>query len=192
MNELPLSQSVKKATQQNHEDVESLLLPVLNAIRSKEDYAAILKMFYGYFTPLEEKINKFITPAELPDINERRKASAIEHDLGNLPISFTAIPRCTLLPSLASTAQAFGALYVLEGSTLGGKMIARMLAKNKPYPIPEEALSFFSGYGEATGPKWKAFLQQLNLQHEKEDVVQAADETFLHLKGWMQQCFQHD
>ncbi|UOQ78251.1 hypothetical protein MUN84_06595 [Hymenobacter sp. 5516J-16] len=44
-------------------------------------------------------------------------------------------------------------MYVLEGSTLGGQVIARQLAKAN---IPARA--YFSGHAEQTGPLWKTFV----------------------------------
>lgn len=170
-----------------HEAVEAVLLPRLTSIQSSRDYAAILAMFYGYFQPLESSIQHYITPTRLPDIRERRTAGAVLHDLAAIGHDDEPLPLCESLPVIENTAQAFGALYVLEGSTLGGKMIAKMLLKNAALNITPGALSFFSGYKEETGSKWKAFLEALNKQEEPAQVVQAANETFYHLKGWMQQ-----
>ncbi len=189
---LPASVIVKEATQKLHSEVEAMLLPKLSSIKNVADYAAILRTFYGYYYPLESSIGQFITPSCLPDINERRKAVAILHDLNGIENSSTEIPLCTDLPKIGNTNHALGALYVLEGSTLGGKMIARMLLKNSAVPIPEEALTFFSGYREETGSKWKAFLQVLNQQEETDAIVKAANETFYYLKGWMQHTLSND
>jgi heme oxygenase len=148
-------------------------------------------MFYGYFHPLEIKIQAHIGATQLVDIGERRKAGAILHDLARLSFSDNNIPECLRLPGINSVAEAFGALYVLEGSTLGGKMIAKMLLKKEALSIPENALTFFTGYGEQTGPKWKSFLAVFNQQEKTSAVVRTANDTFLHLKSWMQHSLYH-
>ncbi|WP_121354685.1 biliverdin-producing heme oxygenase [Flavisolibacter nicotianae] len=183
---------IKETTRTLHEEVEQLLLPQLTTIKNPGDYGSILKMFYGYFQPLENLIHQYITKEELPDIADRRKAAAIRNDLNAIGDSEIAWQSCTHLPRLQNTAQAFGALYVLEGSTLGGKMIAKMLLKNAAFSTCENALTFFSGYGEDTGNKWKTFLDVLNRQENAGDVVHGANETFLYLKRWMQHCFSHE
>ena len=182
---------VKDLTKTVHEEVEQLLLPRLTAIQNQDDYAAILKMFYGYFYPLEKIVQSHISPSELPDVTERRQAASIVKDLQAIGHGENQIALCTQLPQIEKTAQAAGALYVLEGSTLGGKVIVKMLRRNKGAAVPENALRFFEGYGEETGNKWKAFLQFLNRQENTNDVVAAANETFLYLKYWMQHTLYH-
>ena len=192
MNAVPLAAMIKDSTKTVHEDVEQLLLPHLASVQNTADYAAILKMFYGYFLPLEKMIEAFITQAILPDMTERRKASAIMHDLSAIGQEVEALSLCTHLPQIENAAQAIGALYVLEGSTLGGKMIAKMLRKNEALSLTDDKLTFFSGYGEETGNKWRTFLLVLNEQEDSSDVVKGANETFFYLKCWMQQSFSHD
>jgi heme oxygenase (biliverdin-IX-beta and delta-forming) len=181
-----LSGLVKNETQKVHEEVEAILLPALTSIRTTDDYAIILKMFYGYFQPIEKSIEQFLHTGILPDLAERRKASSLLEDLRQLGHATDNLPLCTELPSINDSATAFGALYVLEGSTLGGKHIAKMLAKNAA--VPEGATRFFSGYGEQTGSRWKAFLEVFNRQPGGEAVIASANQTFYLLKGWMQQA----
>ncbi|RJK93753.1 heme oxygenase [Vallicoccus soli] len=56
------------------------------------------------------------------------------------------------LPPLAGTGGALGALYVSEGSTLGGQVVARHL-QGSGVPVP----SVLRPYGGATGPRWQAY-----------------------------------
>lgn len=183
-NHTHLAGLVKNVTQKEHEEVEAILLPALTSIRTTEDYATILKMFYGYFYPIETSIENFLPLDLLPDLAERRKASTLLEDLHRLGQATDILPICKKLPSISNPAQAFGALYVLEGSTLGGKQIAKMLAKNPA--VPEGTTRFFSGYGEQTGSRWKSFVQVFNQQSDGEAVIASANETFYLLKGWMQ------
>lgn len=191
LNALPLSAMVKDSTKTLHEEVEQLLLPRLMEIRDRDDYAVVLKMFYGFFYPLETKLPLYISETDLLDFSERRKTSSVLLDLQAIDHSIEHLSLCSSLPQIQSKAQAFGVLYVLEGSTLGGKMIAKMLRKNNASAVPDDALHFFSGYGEDTGNKWKTFLQALNNQAQPADVITAANETFLHLKHWMQHTLYH-
>ena len=81
-----------------------------------------------------------------------------------------------------------GALYVLEGSTLGGRYIAGMLVQQYP-ALQLQQLQFFTGYGARTGLMWTSFLERLNKFAVEEEAVRqmasAANQTFLHLKLWL-------
>lgn len=184
VSESPLSATVKAATAALHAELENLMRPRLSSIKSGEDYAALLKMFFGFYGPLENSIHRHITQDLLPDIHGRQKTSLLQEDLNTLGLDTQQIPICFSLPQINNSAAAFGALYVLEGSTLGGRIITRMLLQNDA--VPREALRFFSGYGEATGGKWKTFLQALNSQAQQPETITGANDTFYYLKNWMQ------
>ena len=187
INALPLAALVKDATQQCHAAVEEILLPQLSSLQRREEYAALLHMFYGYYYPLEESIARQLTSRQLPDIAERRKADSILTDLKAIGQPTDNQLFCRNLPTVQSCAQAFGALYVLEGSTLGGTYITKMLLQNKNLSLPPEAVSFFAGYRGQTGTKWKTFLEVFNRQTDADTVIKSANDTFNHLKSWMQQ-----
>jgi heme oxygenase (biliverdin-IX-beta and delta-forming) len=116
------AQVVKKETAFLHQEVEQILIRCLNEIKSLEDYAAILQCFYSYYLPIEQAIQQHVSSSILPDIEKRRTALLIADDLAflGMPIDETT---GAASPQIKSMAQAFGVLYVLEGSTLGGKMI---------------------------------------------------------------------
>ena len=188
-----VAQVVKKETAFLHQEVEQLFLPKLNAIQSPEDYAAILQTFYSFFHPVEEKIQQYLTPGVLPDIAKRRTALLIVDDLAYLGMPISLLP-CTALPQITDSTQAFGAMYVLEGSTLGGRMIAKMLAKNQKLSIPPVAMNFFSGYKDETGKMWTRFVEVLNQQKDADTIVHSANQTFYYLKNWMQEtlCYESE
>lgn len=58
-------------------------------------------------------------------------------------------------------AEALGAAYVLEGSMLGGVVIARM-AERRLGLDPEHGGSFFAGHGRDTARSWTAFCAALD------------------------------
>jgi heme oxygenase len=185
----PLTALLKAKTAQTHAALEEELLPHLHGIRSVKDYSKILKVFYGFFKPLEMAIEPFLGTHQLRDWHLRRKANFIQQDLAYLEEARGPFPFATDLPSINNTASAFGALYVLEGSTLGGRHITRMIQQS----LPEAAggIQFFSGYGEATSTMWKTFQGALNSfaadNVTQEIVIAAADETFIKFGLWIQQ-----
>lgn len=159
-----------------HQQLEKIVISRLKAIKTDKDYAEFLTLFYSYFNKLEQAIAPFITDEMLPDRLERRNSSYLANDiidLGENPVQLTGIE----LPVIDNAAKAFGALYVMEGSIMGGPIIIQILAK---YGVTK-GISFFSGYGPETGKKWNAFIDALNTNLSAKhhpDAINAAVETF--------------
>jgi heme oxygenase len=77
-----------------------------------------------------------------------------------------------------------GALYVLEGSTLGGRVIGRHIAAT--HGLTGEGLAYYAGHGTRTGAMWSAFRARLDgFDGEGEAVVAAANETFDAMRVWL-------
>ncbi|WP_293787845.1 biliverdin-producing heme oxygenase [uncultured Pedobacter sp.] len=174
-----LSTNIKEATKTAHQNLEKQVVLKLKAIRNHADYADLLKHFYAYFSHIEQTIKPYITGSVLPDYEQRRNSAYIKADILELGSDISEIPYTTV-PKIENTVQALGALYVLEGSIMGGSIIVKMLEKvgvNK-------GVSFFSGYGEATGKMWGNFITVLNEQakteQEEEQAIKAANGTFEH------------
>ena len=147
------------------------------------DTARFLAAMYGVVRPYEARLraqSAAFGPAwELP---RRYRADLILADLPRLGYPATP-PDCPALPPLATRAQLLGAMYVLEGSTLGGQVIARQLAK-----AGIAAHAYFAGRGDQTGPLWRAFCQQLEAAGDDEDsaeIVRSAITVFQTLATWL-------
>ena len=183
-----VAEILKVQTVWEHQQAEEMIRPQLGSLNQIHDYVALLKAFYGFYFPVEQLISNFVSKELLPDISERRNSKLILRDLEALGISGHAIPLCSRLPEINSPAAAMGAMYVLEGSTLGGQMIARMLQKNPLLNLVPGQLNFFLGYKDQTGPKWKSFQAALNLlDGETETLVSAARQTFFLFTQWTEQ-----
>jgi heme oxygenase (biliverdin-IX-beta and delta-forming) len=173
-------------TKEQHVAAEAVLLPRLQLLNSRSQYAQLLRALYGFYAPLEERIVFQLDQYDLPDISQRRNAALILDDLAALDHFDCSIPFCQQLPVIDNKAAAFGALYVLEGSTLGGRVINRMLLNNPSLDLTENELQFFAGYRAATGEMWKRFTAELNLQHDVEAILITARHTFSSLTHWLQ------
>ena len=69
----------------------------------------------------------------------------------------TASPLVVSVPRLGR-AEALGALYVLEGSSLGGRVLLRLLRERHGPGLP---VSYLEGYGAATSSMWRALASAL-------------------------------
>jgi heme oxygenase len=185
-----LIEKVRAATYAHHQTLDHSMIPYIEAVQSTNDYAALLLLFYGFFKPVYDSIDLFIDRAYLPDYQSRRKPEWILNDLEELEVNST-IKLCKHISVINNNAAAFGALYVLEGSTLGG-MVIRKIISNKLHI--DKGLTFFSGYGKQTRERWNVFIHSLNNIHcnniADDKVIQTAAATFTFFKEWLQQYCQ--
>jgi len=151
---------------------------------------ALLEGFYGYVAPWEHAVATFL-PARLRDFFEgRRKASWLASDLALLTGDnnhANGVTKIERLPAMDSIGRVFGSMYVMEGSTLGGRFIAPHVATLFGL---QSGLgnAYFEAYGLRTGSMWKAFREtaSANVPPEQHDeAVDAAIATFNGLHGWL-------
>ena len=189
MKTLSISQELKQYTQENHQQLEKVMVKEMRKIISELDYIVLLRIFYGYFAGLEVKIAKFVDENELNDYPKRRKTSLLCRDLISLGSSLPSIAADEELPSINNLLQAFGALYVMEGSTLGGPYIANMI-KEQLQRADLASFSFFEGYKEENVQMWESFKTTLDAHSTSQDdlqtILKASDETFVKFKLWFE------
>jgi heme oxygenase len=63
-----------------------------------------------------------------------------------------------VFPAIGTVAEALGAFYVIEGSSLGGKTILKAL---RSQGAPTDELDFLDPYGSESGARWRSFLNVL-------------------------------
>jgi heme oxygenase len=119
------------------------------------------------------------------DFQERRKASLLEKDLVAVGTPPELVERCRWLPDASSLDRACGALYVMEGSTLGGQHISRMASQAH---VDEKVLHYFKSYGARVGEMWKSLGEALNrfaeIGGDESEIVEGARDTFEALRAW--------
>jgi heme oxygenase (biliverdin-IX-beta and delta-forming) len=187
-----LRERLRLATRAYHDRIERRLgLP--DRVRNRADYVRLLSRFHGFYAPLEDALHEFeqAFAAGGIDFDSRRKTWRLTEDLRSLGLDdamLDALPRCNLLPDLQSHWQAWGCLYVVEGATLGGQILARQLRHTLRIEA-DGGLGFFTSYGALTGSVWKAFVDRLNgLECDERQIlsmVTAANDTFACLETWM-------
>ncbi len=190
--QVPLLTCLKQQTQHLHDQIEQVV-PLMRPDLDRAGYGRYLSRLLGFLRPLEERLATFATALKTHglDFEARRKCALLVKDLGALGWSAAAIenlPRCTNLPHLDTLSSAWGCLYVLEGSTLGGQVIQRTLGPRLQLST-QHGLGFLVGYGESTGSSWKAFAAatQRFEAHEADRAaaVRGARETFSLQMAWL-------
>ncbi len=120
------------------------------SLSDTRQYEAFLRAHARAVPAVEEALEKAGIAALLPDWPERRRAALLLADLADLgEIPPPPLPQ----PELGGEAALWGAVYVMEGSKLGGAM----LAKSVPEHLPSRYLS-------PQGPKgsMRAFMERLD------------------------------
>jgi heme oxygenase len=153
---------LRASTRRQHDRIEALL--ALDAPMPLSRYATILLGFQHFLTQWEREVADAM-PARLQGwLAGRGRLDFLAQDLDFLRLHLPALPRRAVavaprcLPEEPSVAAAFGALYVIEGSALGGQVIAPRLKRELGLE-PGRGASYFHGFGDLTGCMWREFRQ---------------------------------
>jgi heme oxygenase len=182
--------SLRTTTAPLHARLEGIIrLP--GAVRDRADHAFWLRAHYSLHAPLEAALAMHGGWEDAGiDLAARRRAPALRADLralGEDPAAVALAPPAAL-PDLPGFCHALGALYVLEGSTLGGRVIARDL-RRRLGEVVAPALGFYESGGEAAGVAWRSFCAALNAYGDAHPgqapgVVAGACATFAAYAAW--------
>jgi heme oxygenase len=180
---------IKNKTAASHKRLENLKISrsLLDPEMKLTEYILYLDLMYDVQKSVEETVFPLVA-GKIPDIEKRIKSNLILEDITYL--NFNKIVHTPLFKEVEmSEAFAMGILYVMEGSTLGGRFILKNVTK-----FPElqsgRGTSYFNGYGESTGSYWKAFLEKLSEYEENynksdsimEGAVYAFDTIYNHFR----------
>ena len=150
--------ALRDATRAHHERVEAAVdLP--GRTRDRETYRALLASLLGLFGPLERRLAALPWHAAGVDLDAHRRAGLLRADVAALGGDPGAV-RDAAVPPLASLADGFGALYVLEGSALGGQILAR--EAEAALGLGGVGTRFFRSDGRPPGAAWRAFGRALD------------------------------
>lgn len=170
-------------TRLEHERVEAAV-DIEGRLATLDKYRDLLARFYGFYAAFEPVLH-----ARLPgEFVRRSHLPALRRDAEALEINAQTLLPAQRLPVLRDEAEAIGAMYVIEGSTLGGQIISRMLRERLGL-CPDCGGAFFSGYGAQNGPMWRTFCEAVEVwsgTHGNIDgMVVGARETFEAMEAWV-------
>ena len=204
----PVSSSIltrlRVETRGEHDAVERVL-DLMGAALTREAYRLRLEQFYGFYCPLEAALQsrcaRKAEDAEESNLSgatrsalasRLNKTAHLRQDLHHLGVMTDDLPLCYRLPMLTTQAEVLGCLYVVEGATLGGRLITAHIQAALAI-TPTTGGGFFAGYAGDTGKMWQAMrhlLVSCALDTQTEDAMVAnAIATFACLRGW---CDPHD
>lgn len=188
----PVVHALREKTMPLHDRFTSWSSEIFDGSISRDRYLHFLKLFYGFYTPLERlALARDEWHGLSFNLRERLKSSLIENDMLAFGVSETeigAVRLCNSLPEMKSFVQILGGLYVIEGATIGGQHIYQKLHDLK-FLNGGDGASFFRSYGDRVMPMWAAFCKMLgqvaNDDQAIEEMVQSAVNTYNSLGSWL-------
>ena len=161
-------------------------VPLMSPTLTREEYIVLLGRLYRVVSAWDRWVDANAPPDLLPLLRGRRRATLLAQDLramgASIPTSDNALSEGRMEASdVPSDPRSIflGRMYVMEGSTLGGQYIARHVEETLGIR-PGEGNSYFRGYGDATGERWREFREVLKAlpDTETDTVIASAREMF--------------
>lgn len=178
---------LKEATADHHTRAENspamtlLMSDRLSATAYGNILAAIWRFIDGFETTLLRQAPEMSARFSY---SERVKSPLLLEDLAflkhELPSATSAARVVT--GRLEQHERALGAMYVIEGATLGGKYVSEHVSRVLGFERPN-GVSYFYSYGDRRGSMWNSFRREAdNVISEKgldlQRIIDAAIETF--------------
>jgi len=183
---------LRQETAESHQKLEDnpLSKAILSPSVSVKDYQTYLAALFGLTIACEDQVFPAISHV-ITDLPYRYKSRLIIDDLLATGLSEAEVDALPVYRFEFSTvAEALGIMYVLEGSTLGGKILYRHIHEVLGL-VGENGASYFWGYGAQTGNLWKSFISSLTQfvdeYEERDGVIDSARKTFTIIDNWLGQ-----
>lgn len=162
----PSLAALRRATAACHQTLESVIS--LDGDWDLAHYARVLLGFHHYLHAWEPAMTTALPEHFRDDFRARSRMAFLRADLRELAAvihdtdadSMAESLPAPRLPRLPCVASALGSLYVLEGSALGGQLIARRLLERHGLTA-DKGGAYFTGWGPRTGAMWQAFRHTL-------------------------------
>lgn len=183
---ISLREHLKTGTADLHDSIEkgARMSRLLDPELTRAEYVAFLRSMLTAYEHIENRLMEIPRLQEVvSDLSRRNKVASLKQDLAAMDEADTAAAGAAHLP-IQNLSEAMGVLYVIEGSSLGGQIIAKRLAQLDF--VDEKNLNFFHHYGSELGKYWQRFVQQMEFSYQRnliqrDAVLTGARNTFKYL-----------
>ena len=177
--------TLRRATRAHHDRIDALM--DLRRMQDRAQYARVLGVFDAFLAGWEPEVAAALPARWHPWLAARSRRPFLQQDLQRLGVVPGAAAR---IPPFAGPAGAWGSVYVMEGSALGGQFITRSLAEAGLHPGCGAA--YFHGWGDATGRMWRearaVLAGELDSEAALAHACASARATFDTLSGLLEDC----
>jgi heme oxygenase (biliverdin-IX-beta and delta-forming) len=178
-------EQLRRETLPDHNAVEQSV-PLMDEELDLDTYVSCLLKLHGMIAAWEEWAPPNAPAWIQPLLAARRRGELLMLDLAWFGADAPAEAR-PMLPEMRDAAGLLGAMYVMEGSTLGGQLIARHVELALGLNAGQ-GNAYFCGHNERTGQLWKEFCAALRTKvpdTETDAVIAAAKAMFGVFGSWM-------
>jgi heme oxygenase (biliverdin-IX-beta and delta-forming) len=171
---------LRQETGAAHRELDETL-GIVDRLSTGDRRVGLLAGYHRLHRQTEAKVEPLLRGIADLDFSARRRSSLIAEGIRSL--GHTVVADSTASVSMLTRAEAFGAFYVLEGSSLGGRVILKELKRRNVSPA---GLGFLDPYGADTSRRWQSFLaileREVKSDQQKSDAVKGALATFAFAK----------
>ncbi|MBD5655563.1 MAG: biliverdin-producing heme oxygenase [Candidatus Eremiobacteraeota bacterium] len=180
-------ESLRSATRERHRALEAMPSQqrLLQSDYRLAEYRSLLQRLYGFYMPLASALdNRSAWSVRVTD-----RAELLAHDLrdlGSTAADLRELARCEDLPMLDTCDRVLGCRYVMEGATLGGRVIVKHLERTFR-EFGGTPMRFFAGDGTVTAKRWLESCAIVNAEATDFDQLCAtACATFDAMAAWLE------
>jgi heme oxygenase len=184
---MTLLERLKIETRPAHDRIENAM-ELDRRIATRDGYRDLLIRFYGFHSAWEKTAS--VVASDRAFFESRCKTALLVRDLKTFGLTegeIIRLPQCRSLMPLPSSTAVLGSMYVVEGSTLGGAIIAREVERRLGLTA-ETGCSYFRSYGRDVAVMWKQFgakLLEASSPESDDVIVETAQETFNVMHDWL-------
>jgi len=161
-----------------------LMRAMASGAPSVDEYRGYLAHQYQLHAALETVLAQWVSPEW-----HRVRLAKADWLRGDLVAMGGSTDYCKVeIPTVGSTTDAMGVLYVIEGGTLGLQVLCKRMPGD--HPALRGAGRFMRSYGTETGRNWAAFVAHLEDLPEASwpEAVDAGGRTFAAFQRVFQEC----
>lgn len=186
---MPLAQRLRLETRDHHDRIE-LAFDLDGRLASRAAYRDLLVRLHGFHSGFEAAARPRLSGTDFARYLDRgaliaRDIAALDAASGALGVNAEAHEGPPL--ELPDRASALGALYVVEGSILGGVLIAKEVGRRLGLSA-EGGAAFFAGHGRETARTWAEFCRMLDAEAGSEigdEAIASAGRTYRVMQAWL-------
>lgn len=192
------ARSVRSVLRERTDDIHQLLhrhssfVALFEQTLDAREYLRLVQRLYGFYAPLDDVVEAITADDVLRDYAYVRRSNLLKRDLLDLGLSHAsieALPLCPQFAHLITPKTLGGALYVVEGATMGGSVIERAVSKTLKTDGPEgrRYWSWCRAEGKQCWSKLITYFDSLDVTDDVlEDHLTGATETFRIFAEWLE------